>query len=161
MDNTYKEFVNSIRSGIRRRSLTAWFAVKGFSETEVTEVETKFGKKLPLAYKEFLLVMGHNSGGLFGDTIFTFDSANSLLELRTIAEEHWSELGFNNILSNDSFLFACYGGTFFSYFNCTDLQHDPEVFDYEAGFTDKPICKGKFTEVLEYYYKNYIGKFQR
>ena len=78
----------------------------------------------------------------------TFKDAESLLELRSEVLRHTIDRGYPFECPPESFFFADYIGSQFSFFLCDGCHDDPETFDFEAGFVDPPRKTGRFSELV-------------
>lgn len=93
---------------------------------EVEEIETWLGHRLPEAYREFLLWMGHSGGGfLRGSDCFYYD----LKSLWDNAQELLKEDNFPGELPENIFVFFMHQGYQFNFFYL-DGDDDPPVFCY-------------------------------
>lgn len=99
-------------------------------ENEVTELEQSFGIRLPRAYKEFLLAMGHGAGSLFQGTDFSY---SRLRAINASARELLSENCEDSALPRDGFVFYMHQGYEFGFFVCNG-EGDPPVSQYAEGY---------------------------
>src|SRR5207248_219520 len=87
------------------------------TEEEVRKLEQQVGLKLPQAYREFLLWMGHNGGGLLqGSDCFY----QHLPRIQKGAVELLEEDGFPDPLPADAFVFLMHQGYQFDFFRVSE-----------------------------------------
>ena len=103
--------------------------LRGLSEPEVAELESRVRIKLPESYRDFLLRMGKSAGDFLIGTDFLFPK---LLGLRVQADELLRESNSSTRLGPHHFVFAAHQGYQFLYFSI-DGTNDPEVFRYLEG----------------------------
>lgn len=100
------------------------------TEDEVKAIEQRIQHSLPSAYKEFLLWMGHGSGGvLAGSECFYFD----LPVIQKEAIELMQEDNFHGSLPDDAFVFFMHQGYQFAYFRLSEGENPPIYYYYESA----------------------------
>ena len=118
-------------------------ALVGCSEGEIASVEQHFGCKIPLEYREFLMVAGHSAGKIFcGVDIFY----PRLLSLKLEAEELLDELSLSDLLPADAKVFCMHQGYEISYF--LPGSDDPPVFQFFEGQSSSVKTWDSFSEFL-------------
>jgi len=93
---------------------------------EVEELEQWIGHRLPEAYREFLLWMGHSGGGVLAGTNCFY---GDLKRIQTGAKELLEENHFSGKLPGDAFVFYMHQGYQFNFFHLEDGD-DPPVYYY-------------------------------
>ena len=99
------------------------------TEEEVSILEQKIGRALPAAYREFLLWMVRDIGGLFqGSECHYWD----VILLQRAAAELMQEDEFSEPFPEDAFVFLMHQGYQFHFFR-TGEGDDPPVYHYVEG----------------------------
>jgi hypothetical protein len=116
--------------------------LKPCTEEEIVELEQRLGVKLPQAYREYLLWMGHGGGSF---TVGTECLYEDLPQIQHWARELLEEDQFLLKLPEDAFVFEMHQGYTFNFFRLSEGD-DPPVYTYEedSGQTS-------FTEVYPRY----------
>ncbi|MGZ3581989.1 MAG: SMI1/KNR4 family protein [Ktedonobacterales bacterium] len=96
---------------------------------EVRSLEDLLGHRLPIAYKEFLLWMGHGAGPFLRGTDVFFQDLPGMLEA---AKDLLNENGIEDPLPDDAFIFYMHQGYQFMFFRLSDGD-DPPVYFYGEG----------------------------
>lgn len=118
---------------------------KGCWDFEIRALEKSFGFDLPLAYKQYLALMGKDKNGVFtGSDCFIWhvdDNTAWLPEL--LAENHISfELPKNYLC------FFSHQGYIVSWFELPKKNDNPLIWLYQEGNMNEPMLKDKFTDFL-------------
>jgi hypothetical protein len=96
---------------------------------EIIAIEKTFKIKLPQAYQDFLLTMGHSGGDfLKGSDCFY----KQLPLLKEWAIELLEENNFTEPLPDDAFVFFMHQGYQFSFFRLSEGDNPPIYFYYEG-----------------------------
>lgn len=111
--------------------MASGWVVQGCSMEEVESLEKQYGIRLPLAYREFLLIMGYGAGALFRGTDAFY---RRLSELREGAEELLAEDNADFKMPADCFVFAMHQGYQFWFFYLSEAVEDPPVYYYYEGW---------------------------
>src|SRR5258707_14053477 len=116
------------------------------TEEEVHALEQEVGLLLPAAYREFLLWMGHGSGGLLGGSDFLYED---LILLQRDAAELMKEDTYPEPLPEDACVFLMHQGYQFGFFR-TSEGDDPPVYRYSEGAEQSSITANAphFSEFL-------------
>lgn len=93
---------------------------------EVEELEQWLGHRLPKAYREFLLWMGHSGGGVLAGTNCFYED---LKRIQTSAKELLEENHYSGELPKDAFVFYMHQGYQFNFFHLEEGD-DPPVYFY-------------------------------
>ncbi len=93
---------------------------------EVEELEQCIGHRLPEAYREFLLWMGHAGGGVLAGTNCFY---RDLRRIQASARELLEENQYAGELPKDAFVFYMHQGYQFNFFHLADGD-DPPVYCY-------------------------------
>ncbi len=99
------------------------------TEEEVRSLEHQIGRSLPGAYREFLLWMGHSTGGLLRGSDYRYQD---LISLQKWAVELMEEDGFPDPLPGDAFVFLMHQGYEFDFFRIGEGD-DPPVYYFLEG----------------------------
>lgn len=95
-------------------------------ESEVEEIEQRLGEALPAAYREFLLWMGKDGGGLLGSAQFYYPD---VLELRDEAQEILQGSAATVALPDDAFVF-CIQQSVLVHFMRLSEGANPPIYTY-------------------------------
>jgi hypothetical protein len=120
--------------------------LKACSGKQISKIEESFNVSLPVAYKEFLLVMGKGAGQfMLGSSVFY----NEIFDLREGSIELLSENDFKELPEN-TFVFWMHQGYQFAFFYL-DQGENPPVYFYYEGETkgDFELVENSFTDFLE------------
>jgi hypothetical protein len=98
----------------------------GCTEEEVAELEQWRGCRFPLAYREFLLWMGHWGGGLLMGSDCFYEQ---LKDIQIWAAELLQEDQYTETLPEDAFVFLMHQGYQFFFFRMQESD-DPAVYYY-------------------------------
>lgn len=115
------------------------------TEAEVRELEQKVGLTLPLAYKEFLLWMGHSAGGLLVGTDIFYEH----LPLQEAAIELLAENNVTEKLPDTAFVFMMHQGYQFMFFDVS-AGDDPPIHYY---------LESKAENYIRWNYEDNLNKF--
>src|SRR5215469_1269484 len=103
-------------------------------EEEVARLEQKIGRSLPEAYREFLLWMGHRTGGLWRGTHWLYEDLDAI---QVDAVALMQQDAFPVTLPPDAFVFLMHAHYQFAFFR-TSEGDDPPVYMYVE--TDEEIA---------------------
>jgi SMI1 / KNR4 family (SUKH-1) len=126
------------------------FRYSGFTEKEVDFVEEEWGRQLPSAYRDFLLVMGRRAGRAFEYVTMSFDGPIALLDFQRHANELIAECGVGYHIPIDAFFCANYLDSQLSFFDVDLNEDDPSLFDFEIGNPKQPATGHSLTTYIEY-----------
>lgn len=114
---------------------------------EISEIESFFDVKLPLFYKEFLMLMGKQAGPFMKGSSVFYDE---VFDLKEGATELLSQNGFIS-LPDDAFVFWMHQGYQFAFFKLNDDNNNPPIFFYYEGKTKNDFERKEhsFTDFLE------------
>ncbi|MBA2394072.1 MAG: SMI1/KNR4 family protein [Ktedonobacteraceae bacterium] len=103
----------------------------GCNQKEIEEIELFMKSRLPQAYQEFLLWMGHSCGRFLqgSDCFYPI-----LKDLQQYARELLSEDHYAGKLSEDAFIFFMHQGYYFLFFHLTEGD-DPPIYSYLENTT--------------------------
>lgn len=96
------------------------------SEEEVHTLKKQLGQTLPVAYQEFLLLMGRRAGGLLKGTNWLYEDLEFIQE---DALDLMRRDRFPVLLPPDAFVFLMHHGYQFMFFRLTEGD-DPPVYYY-------------------------------
>lgn len=99
---------------------------------EIEKLERWVGCRLPSAYREFLLWMGHSGGGFLNGSDCFYEH---LKNIQTGAKELLIEDHFPGVLPQNAFVFFMHQGYQFNFFYL-GKEEDPPVFFY---FEESPV----------------------
>jgi hypothetical protein len=102
--------------------------LSGCTGEEISSVEQHFGCKLPLAYREFLVIAGKGAGKLFRGTDIFYPR---VLQLQSEARELLTELNLSELLPSDAKVFCIHQGYEINYF--LPVSDDPPVYQFFEG----------------------------
>lgn len=116
------------------------------SEGEVAALEQQLGVRLPAAYREFLLWMGHGAGAFLQGTDVFYD----VLPLTEAAQELLHEDGISAPLPSDAIVFYMAQGYQFMFMRATEGENPP-IYFYNEGMSEAPFPQlyASFTAFLE------------
>ena len=136
--NSIQELVNYLdNKGCRLRGCTS---------KEIAKIETFFGVELPLAYRDFLYLMGKGAGDFMkGSSVFY----NEIFDLREGSSRLLEEDEFKPLPEN-TFVFWMHQGYQFAFFYLNEGDDPPVYFYYEGrGYEDFEKKEKSFTIFLE------------
>lgn len=141
MNLKYLSFLDDFRNFIGR--------TEGLALKDISYIETVFGVKLPIAYREYLSLFGKESGNLLGSYYTEYPG---LMENRSDAIY---ALNFDDrnppnakpVLRSNYFFFAQWQGGIFFYFDCEEESENPGVYIFEDTLKLYRY-KNSFTEFL-------------
>lgn len=81
--------INELKAELIARDIAREDEMSGCSESEILEIETKYGK-LPLSYRQIISLIGHSAGFLSGDSCF-YVSCNDDIDRILLANEEYRE----------------------------------------------------------------------
>lgn len=124
---------DSIRSRIThvteilvQRKMAMKESIVGCSAQEIDEIEAAVGRRLPLAYREFLAQMGHGAGDFYMGTDIFYPRLHGLGQAaRDLVAEEKSNLA----LPNEAIVFMMHQGYQFLFVR-NDEGDDPPVYYY-------------------------------
>jgi len=120
----------------------------GCDEKEIEEIEMFIKGRLPKAYREFLLLMGHSCGQfLQGSDCFY----KILKDLQVYAQDLLREDHNSGVLPEDAFVFFMHQGYYFLFFRLTEGD-DPPIYSYlenmaqpeQSVMTKEYLCLNDF-----------------
>lgn len=117
--------------------------IKGCTNTEVDQIESKAGVRLPQAYKNYLLSLGSSSNDVFSDVLFVYPA---IMEHRDIIKRIEARTGYK--LKPTEFVFLIRDGLIM--FFDTATGDDPPVYLMEAPDQPRRVCSC-FSEWLTSY----------
>jgi hypothetical protein len=126
-------YLDEAKAYFRTAGLAIPEAVRPCTEEEVLALAHESGGRLPAAYCEFLLWMGHGGAGPFmrGDDCFY----QHLAGLREYATDLLLENGVKEPLPDNAFVFFMHDGYVFCFFDRA-AGDDPPVYRFLEGDTD-------------------------
>ena len=114
------EYFQEIKELIDKNNLAA----EGCSEADIVALEKEFARPFPAAYREFLLLFGHNPAGFFsGGSYF---EAYQLRNMQEEADEILTRNGEKE-LGSDEFVFFIHQNYSFYFFKLNG-EDDPDIF---------------------------------
>lgn len=120
------QYLQKIKDQLDEMHIVRPSRIKPCTQKEVEQLEHKLGAQLPLAYKEFLLWMGHGAGGILrGSDCFYWH----LIDIQQGAIELLAENAFPEKLPDAAFVFLMHQGYTFVFFRINQGD-DPEVYHY-------------------------------
>ncbi|WDF66511.1 SMI1/KNR4 family protein [Flavobacterium sp. KACC 22763] len=107
----------------------------GVKSQIIDEIEKKFQLKLPLAYKEYLVNFGANTGNLLSSYYMTYPSLkeNKLDVLEMIHFDDRKSEKEKPFIKNSYFFFGQWQGYNFYFFDCELGNDNPEVYILSDG----------------------------
>ncbi len=122
-------YLDQARDALSKAGFVGSSEIHGCTPEEVRALEESIGHTLPLAYKEYLLWMGHGAGRfLAGSSVFYED----LPDRRESAEDLLNENSVSLGLPSDAFVFYGHQGYQFMYFRLSEGDNPP-VYYYGEG----------------------------
>ncbi|MEP6895269.1 MAG: SMI1/KNR4 family protein [Chloroflexota bacterium] len=133
-----KEFANLLV----KNELATSDELQGCSEEEIEHLEKFIGVKLPKTYREFLALIGHNTG------IYRRGSDHLYKDLFNLTEDTKEILMKGPFkLPKDAFVIMSHQGYIFTYFRLSDGD-DPPVFAYMENESKPKKLSVSFSEYL-------------
>jgi len=121
--------------------------IRGCTDQEIRDIESRFGLRLPEAYRQFLRVAGHSAGGFWREVVFQLEK---LEWINHEAREILRELEETRLeLPKNAFVFSMRYGEQFMFFVADDGSEDPRVYHFCIGFSDFRNTNASFSEILE------------
>lgn len=118
--------------------------IAGCTESEVALVESQAGRRLPAAYRQFLLTMGRSAGEFYSGTDMFFpDILHLTSQARTLLEGTQSEFR----LPERAFVFSMHQGYQFAYFPMEN-DDDPAVYHYMEGDSGPEKSADSFSQFI-------------
>lgn len=119
------------------------------TEDEVHQLEQTLGLRLPLAYREFLLWMGHYAGGYLAGYDWRFEA---LFHLKEWALELLEENQSTEILPEDAIVFFMNQGYRFMFFRVSEGENPP-VYEYSEIIKPRRfrLVFQQFSEFVSYH----------
>src|SRR5258708_39221143 len=101
-----KQFIASVRHRLIEEGPASADAddFQGYSQDEVTQVETITGQRLPEYYEEFLAVLGKTGGGFMRGTHSFMKDAAEFVRTRQWAVKLMAQSGADESLSENAFV---------------------------------------------------------
>jgi hypothetical protein len=119
-------------------------AIDGLSDLEIHNIEKNFNVTLPTSYKQFLKLLGKNSGNLLNSYLMTEDRFQWNRE--SAIEASFDEIDDVKVEVLDNYFFiGQWQGYNFFYLDCLIdndnppvyvLTDSPEVYEYKSSFTE-------------------------
>ncbi len=111
----------------------------GASPSEINEIEKELGIKFPLAYREFLSILGCHAGRLFTGSHF---EVYTLLDLQVSARDLCQDNKFLPLPEN-AIVFYMHQGYHFNFFEFDQKQanHNPAVYTFCEGQKERDFVK--------------------
>ena len=138
------DFIDKIIFMLTSAGLLISDELKGCSITDIDQIELKYNKKLPNAYKCFMQRAGKNCGRFLSGTDILFPD---ILQLREQALRLLKECKANISLSSEDFVFAMHQGYQFLFFKLNESD-DPPIFLYVEGNLEFEMVANSFSEWL-------------
>ena len=139
-------YLESIKQQLTAMNKTSPSDLIGCTLEEIIQLELDLKIELPIAYREFLRIMGKGAGKfLRGSDCFYSD----LKDLQTGAVELLDENQFPQTLPKDAFVFLMHQGYQFSFFRLSEGENPP-IYFYCEGETKESFVKThrQFTDFL-------------
>lgn len=137
---------NSQMQSIAKQIVEAGFTVSRpmipCTEDDVLELEHRFDVKLPMAYKNFLLLMGRQAGDFLNDASWRYPLKSTLPGALSLLADNASTFE----LPPKAFVFL-YRDNFFLFFD-TEAGEDPPVSIFTDGSKEPELFFTSFSEWL-------------
>jgi hypothetical protein len=131
-----------IEAGIARAD-----QLRGCTENEIISLEQSFGLLLPIAYKDFLRVLGHSAGAFWRDVEFT---ADKLEWINRDAREILVELESTKLtLPSQALVFSWRQGEQFLFFFADGKSQNPPVYRFQIGCSEFVKVSDTFWDGIE------------
>ena len=114
----------------------------GCSIEDLSELEKRFSVTLPRAYKEFMIVMGQESGNFLLDGSWHYPLEWNQSTAEGMLQENDSDF----VLEKDTFVFMARDNFFIFFY--TNAGDDPPVYIFEDGAKQPRKFFGSFSEWL-------------
>jgi SMI1 / KNR4 family (SUKH-1) len=122
----FAERIARVAAILIRRGVASPYTIRGCSTKEIAEIEAEVGRKLPLAYREFLMRMGRGAGEFYvGSNLFYPD----VLGISEAAHALVAEDEAGLVLPQDAVVFIMHQGYQFVFMRA-DEGEDPSVYYY-------------------------------
>lgn len=146
-----------LRSRLVTNGIATLEELRGCTPREIEELEQAAERPLPCAYKDFLLVVGHQKGRFLRgtDTLYPY-----VARLTDAARELLAENGLQGELPEDAFVFYLHQGYEFGYFRFAEGD-DPPVYQYFEGKGLPKLVWPSFTNYLVYMIRSYTDAIKR
>lgn len=135
---------SEIRDQLVANGIAAVTDIYGCTQLEIENLERLVGSPLPLAYKQFLLAIGHGAGAFLNGTDVFYGQVATLTDA---AKMLLAENGLPDELPKDGFVFYMHQGYEFGYFQTGDGA-DPPVYQYVEGNGAPKLVWPSFTGYL-------------
>lgn len=122
--------------------------IRGFSDEEISEIESRTAMKLPEFYKEFLRVMGKKGGGFMKGTHLIPNDVDDIAGARSRAAQVMAKGGAEEKLPDDAFVIGDHQGYQYWYFLTNPPDDNPAVFYYRELRPRAAKVADTFTEFL-------------
>lgn len=109
----------------------------GCTHGEILQLEQQLGVKLPIAYQEFLRIMGKGAGQFLRGSDCFYDH---LPDLQQAAGELLAENHFPQRIPDDAFVFFMHQGYQFSFFRLSEGDNPP-TYSYCESEQDQSFVK--------------------
>lgn len=150
---THSVSMELIRKSLIESGLAHSEEIRGCTETEVEQLQTRLAVRFPKVYRDFLLQMGYSAGRLFiGSDVFYPRTGN----LRTWADEMLRESECHLTPPEDAVFFLAHQGYVFFFFR-TSEGDDPPVYRILEGEEKPQKMKDHLSVFLLDSVNNYVG----
>jgi hypothetical protein len=122
---------------------------RGFSPQEVRNVERMWGRRLPAAYRGFLLVMGRRTGLGFEYVKMSFDRPADLIHFQQHARHLIAEGEVAYETPAGMFFCSNYLDSQLSFFDCDREDDDPLLFEFEVENPKPPVSGLRLSEYVK------------
>ncbi|MDJ1182489.1 SMI1/KNR4 family protein [Roseofilum casamattae] len=141
-------YIEVVKQKVKENKFLAKTGFRPCRELEVALLEQKLNLSLPLAYKEFLLWAGHNSGLLFEGSDATYEDVLEINKTQ-VAKELFEDNNYTHTLPEDAFVFWVHQGYQLMFFR-TSEGDNPPVYFWKDSFRDEYFEKvySTFTDCL-------------
>lgn len=148
---------NDIREQLVTSGIVSATDIRGCTQREIEDLESQVGASLPIAYKQFLLAIGHQAGAFLRGTDVFYDQIAALTdEARVLLAEN----GLQDALPEDAFVFYMHQGYEFGYFRISEGA-DPPVYQYVEGSGPPKSAWPSFTACLDDMIRIHMQALQR
>jgi hypothetical protein len=142
----YSNFGTEFKQRLVEAGIVDDTKMRGCSLEEIEQLRQKYFKEHPVpeVYRQFLLLVGHLSGGDFlSDWSYRYNSLDS------IQQEAKSSMQINEIdVPDDAFFFIAMEGTNYWYFRASEKEDDPSVYQYIQG-EEPALVTDELSDFLE------------
>ena len=122
------------------------------TQEEVLFFERTLEFKLPQAFTEYLLFMGHGAENMMQGSDFFY---RPLFDLQEGVDEIFEQNPGHPILPKDAIVFFMHAGSRFM-FICASQGDDPPVYFYREGIIQFQQIAPSFSQYLETEFRNYV-----